>query len=92
MKLDFWKHNKLDEHYQMDSVEVAEQFRAWLEKQDDWEAKCKYYRGGHLVVEFISRELESAWAHDEPTQEDEVFEIGYQVIWGDNGLMERGVA
>lgn len=87
MKLDFWKYNKLDQHYQMATEAVAEQFKEWLEKQDDWQAMCNYYRGGDLVARFISNELHSAWAHDIPEQVDEVFEIGYQVIWGNNGLM-----
>ena len=87
MMLDFWKDNRLDQHSQMDSEELAENFKEWLLSQEEWDAMVHYYKAGQLVAQFIAEELQCAWAHDDPKQADEIYEIGYQIIWGDNGLM-----
>lgn len=90
MKLDFWKDNRLDQHFQVESEEFAERFREWVLSQEDWQATCNYYRCHDVATMFIcnSNGLQSAWAQDYEDQCMEVHRIAYQVLWAEGGLME----
>ena len=67
-QFDFWRDNRLDQHFQMNGVELREKFRPWLStKEDAW---FNYYNTDMIVRAFLTAKdgISSVFEEDQYNQ------------------------
>ena len=84
MKFDFWKHNKLDQHYQVDAETITTRFKEWMDSDDEHYLALKSWRFDRLFRMFLSTVFESVW---EESQYDTMLNAVYEEVatgefWG----------
>lgn len=77
MEFNFWKENKIANHFKLSDNEISKQFKNWLQqKETEW---INYYSSDRIIRFFITDKTGLNSVHEE-NEFSELYNILYPVI------------